>query len=554
MHSQPTTVAPIPGKLAPSKGGVLVLSGYGLSVSVERGHLAVSDGIAGDRRHGRLHRATSKLKRLVVLGHTGSVTFEALRWIHDVGAAFVQIDRDGVVILASGPRGRDLPRLRRAQALAPWTGIGTAIATQLLTDKLRGQANVVGQVDVSAASAIRELSVQLEPARSVEQLRLAESQAASLYWQALAPLPVRFARQDESKVPEHWRTFGSRMSPLTNSPRSAASPAQAVLNYLYGMLEAEARIACLAVGLDPGLAVLHADLRSRDSLACDLMEPVRPEVDRWLLGLLERRPFAAKDFSETRTGQCRVLPPLTHELAETLPLWSRAVAPVAERLAQQLANSQISLPGQGALWAGKSRANVARGTPGDKELATPLTQANRSAGRPSNNGNPGKLRPPNDTQTRGCRECGKPLPPSNRTLCSDACHEAYAREVAMPTFRASGPARLAELRAEGRDPTKTGTALQKLGTTQRERAAARAEWEREHTGQVCDPDDFRRDVLPLLQKVPLSAMMRSTRLSLRYCSQIRQGSRVPHPMYQAALRDLAAEATCLQDRSETGAE
>ena len=46
------------------------------------------------RRTERLNRATSGLKRLVVIGHTGFVTLEALRWIRDVGAAFVQIDRD----------------------------------------------------------------------------------------------------------------------------------------------------------------------------------------------------------------------------------------------------------------------------------------------------------------------------------------------------------------------------------------------------------------------------------------------------------------------------
>src|SRR5207253_9221064 len=61
------------------------------------------------------------------------------------------------------------------------------------------------------------------------------------------------------------------------SPRSAATPAHALLNYLYALLEVEARVACLTVGLDPGLGVLHADLRSRDSLACDVMEAARSE-------------------------------------------------------------------------------------------------------------------------------------------------------------------------------------------------------------------------------------------------------------------------------------
>ena len=34
-----------------------------------------------------------------------------------------------------------------------------------------------------------------------------------------------------------------------------------------------------ALGLDPGLGLLHFESRARESLACDLMEPVRPQVD-----------------------------------------------------------------------------------------------------------------------------------------------------------------------------------------------------------------------------------------------------------------------------------
>src|SRR5262245_47772180 len=101
MRTYSSTVSSAAARLAPSKHGVLVLSGYGLSIHVDRGHLLVSDGIGAERRQGRLARATCKLKRLVVLGHTGHVTLEALRWLHDIGAAFVQIDRDGELILAS---------------------------------------------------------------------------------------------------------------------------------------------------------------------------------------------------------------------------------------------------------------------------------------------------------------------------------------------------------------------------------------------------------------------------------------------------------------------
>ena len=49
------------------------------------------------------------------------------------------------------------------------------------------------------------------------------------------------------------------------------------------------------------------------------MEPIRPDVDRFVLDLLEERVLTARDFVELPNGVCRVRAPLTHELALTLP-------------------------------------------------------------------------------------------------------------------------------------------------------------------------------------------------------------------------------------------
>ena len=90
--------APARRKTAPAQG-VLLLAGYGLRIAVERGHLVVEDGVGTDRRHARFSRPTRDLKRVVVLGHSGTISFDALRWRSDVGAASVQIDHDGKVML-----------------------------------------------------------------------------------------------------------------------------------------------------------------------------------------------------------------------------------------------------------------------------------------------------------------------------------------------------------------------------------------------------------------------------------------------------------------------
>lgn len=114
------------------RNGVLVLSGYGLRLTVKRRHLLVADGICDERRSARFARATAGLKRLVILGHSGFITLEALRWLRDLGVTFLQIDVNGEVVVATGPGGLDDARLRRAQALAPGNGVGMKVARELV--------------------------------------------------------------------------------------------------------------------------------------------------------------------------------------------------------------------------------------------------------------------------------------------------------------------------------------------------------------------------------------------------------------------------------------
>src|SRR5207249_8162005 len=117
-------------------------------------------------------------------------------------------------------------------------------------------------------------------------------------------------------------------------PRKASTPAHAILNYLYAILQTEATIAAHKLGFDPSLGILHSDQRYRASLAADLMEPVRPVADELALALLEQRQLRRGEVVETREGVSRIGPPLARELAAyALPL-RKALAPHAEHLVQ----------------------------------------------------------------------------------------------------------------------------------------------------------------------------------------------------------------------------
>jgi CRISPR-associated protein Cas1 len=162
-------------------------------------------------------------------------------------------------------------------------------------------------LDAVIVAEIEQLRAAIATVESIPALRRLEAQAAAVTGRHGATVPIMFPKNDLNRVPEHWRTFGPRTSPLTGSPRLAASPANAMLNYLYTLLESEARLAAAALGLDPGLGFLHLDTPARDSLASDLMEPVRPSVDGYLLNWILEQPLRREWFFEQRDGNCRLM-------------------------------------------------------------------------------------------------------------------------------------------------------------------------------------------------------------------------------------------------------
>src|SRR5438270_2154395 len=101
------------------KNGIVVVSGTGPAIRVDGNKLVIRDG-PQESKPLILTRAEAsrKLRHVIVCGREGGfVTFAALRWLRDTCVAFSQLDYNGGVIIASGPRGPDQPARRRAQAL-----------------------------------------------------------------------------------------------------------------------------------------------------------------------------------------------------------------------------------------------------------------------------------------------------------------------------------------------------------------------------------------------------------------------------------------------------
>src|SRR6266404_6781764 len=164
--------------------GVVTLLGYGISAHVDRGHLILEDGIGPLRRQGRFPRVNHGLRRLVVIGSNGMVSFAALRWLADQDAAFAMLERNGSVLATTGPVRPSDSRLRRAQSLAHQTGAAVQISRGLISQKLEGQERIVRDAlrDSPLADKIAFFRSLLAKAKSVEAIRQLEAQAAQAYW------------------------------------------------------------------------------------------------------------------------------------------------------------------------------------------------------------------------------------------------------------------------------------------------------------------------------------------------------------------------------------
>jgi hypothetical protein len=288
--------------------------------------------------------------------------------------------------------------------MATANGAGHAIARELLRAKLNGQAAVARLLGSSEiAELIINLADQLDKATDGVQLLGVEGAAAAAYWSFWMDVPLRFARREQA--PAHWQSFGRRNSPVgRKNTRNAVTPANAMLNYLYGVLASELTIALTGAGLDAGLGMFHTDAARRASLTYDAMEAVRPRVDGWLAAWLAEARFSKRDFHEESDGTIRITRPLTSHLAMTAPVWRPAAQSVASWLARALVRDLGEERGSQPLY---SALPAPRRAWQGLQLPIPKT----------------------------CIECGGALAPKQRKFCSDLCSVSFRVALGPPPDR-----------------------------------------------------------------------------------------------------------------------
>jgi hypothetical protein len=274
----------------------------------------------------------------------------------------------------------------------------------------------------------------------------------------------------------------------------------AILNYLYALLEAECRLALATLGLDPEMGVLHMDSPNRDSLACDLMEVIRPEVDAYVLNWIARQPLKRCWFFEERNGNCRLMAALASELAETSPTWARLVAPVAEWVMKEIASTT------------RTRKSIS---------PTRLTQDHKRAIKV------GVIRPELAVMIRQpnvCNVCGTEIGGRQRSCLT--CSLAPSAE------------RLTAVAAKGLIASHSPEAQAKRSKKHHDLHATRRAWKPSDQPVWLTEECYVSKVKPQLVSQSSRGIARALNVSLSYAIQIRHGRVVPHPRHWLVLARL----------------
>ena len=258
----------------------------------DAGALVFRDNGAGGERIGTVPLAP--VSRMFLRGNL-TLPASLLGKLGELGIGVVVLSgRLGKPSLLLGRAHHDARRRVAQTRLSLDTSFCLHFARQLIHDKIAAQHTWLGelcsqrpQARYALGHAVQQLQAhqqQIAQISSLESLRGLEGAAASTYFAGLrAVVPASLGFQERNRRP----------------PRD---PFNALLSLTYTLVNAEMAIALHGAGFDPCIGYYHQLSWGRESLACDLVEPLRPLADGLCLQLVAQQTLTAEHFSTSSSG------------------------------------------------------------------------------------------------------------------------------------------------------------------------------------------------------------------------------------------------------------
>ncbi|KCZ49714.1 MULTISPECIES: CRISPR-associated endonuclease Cas1 [unclassified Hyphomonas] len=303
----------------------LILTGYGLSIRVDKGRLVIKDGLThfpSKPAETTFFKGSLDLPpRIVIVDGKGNITLDAIDWLQEQSIDLIRLRFDGrvqFVVSASGyaadpkkvawqrkTRASEPARVKYAVPLIQQKILGTLYNLENLLPESRSREKAIE----AAKSALAEL--KQSPPDTIAKLSAIEGTVAQGYFFAWRALDIKWKATKRYPVPDEWKRYFSRSSLKWGESRvrnkSATHPVNAMLNYAYALLESEVRIKVIADGYDPSVGITHDNSNfDRHAFVFDQMEPMRPDADRKLLELVRTENLSGADFDLQHNGVVRI--------------------------------------------------------------------------------------------------------------------------------------------------------------------------------------------------------------------------------------------------------
>ncbi|MDE1825343.1 MAG: CRISPR-associated endonuclease Cas1 [Candidatus Micrarchaeota archaeon] len=297
----------------------LLISGFGTNISVDKRRLIIQNKLENQRYEYYPHQI--KHDSVIVDGHSGSISFEAMRWLVKHNIPIAMLNWNGNLLSVTLPKETVSSKLRLKQYKIYQDGKRRySIAYPLVKEKVNQSINLLNElskyykeIDVSTirTESEREGIFKLKITYDYHNLMMYEGRIADIYWSQIL-------NAFNNLCPEF--KFVSRNNTLNSHNRNASDEINALLNYGYAVLESEVRKDLNSIGLDPSISFLHELSNSRASLVYDIQELYRWLVDLSVIQLLEEKRLQKADFIVTENYNIRLRETTAKALIEKIKL------------------------------------------------------------------------------------------------------------------------------------------------------------------------------------------------------------------------------------------
>jgi len=270
------------------------------------------------------------LERIVM---QGQVSFDSgvLAALAEQGTAMICLSarHSRRTALLLGPGHRDARR-RLAQYQTTFDPAARLmLAQRLIVGKLKAQIRLLESAQTQRPDARKPLHDALETLHGLlPKLEVAADRDAVLGLEGAG-------------AAAHYAALTTLFPPSLNftgrNRRPPRDPVNACLSLGYTLLHFEAVRSAHGAGLDPLLGFYHEPAYGRESLACDLIEPLRPRLDGWVWALFRERRLRAHDFVHDK-GACLLAKDGRQTFYASYELWVAPFRRYLRRESYRLAN------------------------------------------------------------------------------------------------------------------------------------------------------------------------------------------------------------------------